>query len=551
VRTFTLDMLEKISDRPSPQHLRTYLSRRKVSQGFEIKAGQVRFSTRGFEHENSPMWMMKAFDVVHEARASLSPHLSSRIRNETRKISPKFRASRHATRIFRDILMSKGAGYVLRQMNETGFLARFVPEFGRFRFRVCRRSNRQCSVAEHCLSAVEELDKLIEDGVSTRGSAIDQRSITGDEVLCLVLALLIKDFRGNKEAASRRLLPKRVASRLGLGAEAAETLTFLLENGPVMVRLAETRDYLEDGVLARFAGLVGNIHRLDILFLFVLADARAEPRHESAWRTSLLAGLYEHTKAVFNRLRPARLPDQPNGRPNNGQVEMMPAAYLPATRILPSASVEESLEEGQVIIRWRPREEGGYHEVTVFTRDFPGLFARLAGMFTALEWDILAADLFTRQDGTVSDLFCIRPRRQVGMASDQARRRIERGLREAVKPEFDIEQMMNRWQTAHRRSITWRQVNAEIRPSVIVDSATSSRSTIVEVRAEDRPGLAYLIARTLVQLQIDIRLARIATEKHYALDVFYVRGPQGAKLSSYEVETAQLHLLAALERTED
>lgn len=63
------------------------------------------------------------------------------------------------------------------------------------------------------------------------------------------------------------------------------------------------------------------------------------------------------------------------------------------------------------------------------------------------------------------------------------------------------------------------------------DNYSSNKSTILEVMAEDRPGLAYKIAGTLAALDLDIVFAKVATEKHLALDIFYVTNAAGEKLA--------------------
>jgi len=50
------------------------------------------------------------------------------------------------------------------------------------------------------------------------------------------------------------------------------------------------------------------------------------------------------------------------------------------------------------------------------------------------------------------------------------------------------------------------------------------------LRTGDRLGLAYKIANTLSSLDLDIVFAKVATEKHLALDVFYVTNAAGEKL---------------------
>jgi UTP:GlnB (protein PII) uridylyltransferase len=46
---------------------------------------------------------------------------------------------------------------------------------------------------------------------------------------------------------------------------------------------------------------------------------------------------------------------------------------------------------------------------------------------------------------------------------------------------------------------------------------------------------------------LDIALAKIATEKSHALDVFYVNGPGGAKLDAEECLRVEAALLVALD----
>ena len=75
---------------------------------------------------------------------------------------------------------------------------------------------------------------------------------------------------------------------------------------------------------------------------------------------------------------------------------------------------------------------------------------------------------------------------------------------------------------------------------------TPDGRTVIEVRANDEPGLVYTIAATLAELGMDISFAKIATEKNQALDIFYVSNAEGSALSSREVATVQRALMEAL-----
>ena len=65
---------------------------------------------------------------------------------------------------------------------------------------------------------------------------------------------------------------------------------------------------------------------------------------------------------------------------------------------------------------------------------------------------------------------------------------------------------------------------------IVIDIQSSPTRTIVDVFAHDRPGLLYIISRTLFQLGHSIELARIATHVDQVVDVFYVVDREGEKI---------------------
>ena len=81
------------------------------------------------------------------------------------------------------------------------------------------------------------------------------------------------------------------------------------------------------------------------------------------------------------------------------------------------------------------------------------------------------------------------------------------------------------------------------RPSVHFDSAACETATLVEIVAEDRPGLLYDLAATFSAASCNIDVVLIDTEGHRAIDVFYVAS-DGTKLTPAIEEILEKRLLA-------
>jgi [protein-PII] uridylyltransferase len=87
-------------------------------------------------------------------------------------------------------------------------------------------------------------------------------------------------------------------------------------------------------------------------------------------------------------------------------------------------------------------------------------------------------------------------------------------------------------------------------PTVIYfDNETSETRTIIQVETEDRVGLLYAISRVLNDLDLDIYVAKISTEKGAAIDSFYIAENDGNKITAPERQKAiEKKLRAAINR---
>ena len=179
--------------------------------------------------------------------------------------------------------------------------------------------------------------------------------------------------------------------------------------------------------------------------------------------------------------------------------------------------------------------------------DRPGFFAKVAGTLTANGINILAVDLFSREDGVVLDTFRICEHSAHRPVKASRRAKVAACLGDAVEGRLDVEQAVRHWLSRNPQRVRHRWGRAARGPSVRFDNEASASATVVDVRAQDRPGLAFAIAETLARMGLNITFAKIATDRALALDVFYVTDG-GQKLAPETLARVEASLLAALQR---
>ena len=199
-----------------------------------------------------------------------------------------------------------------------------------------------------------------------------------------------------------------------------------------------------------------------------------------------------------------------------------------------------------VAFEWRDLADGQCTELTVVADDREGLFARLAGTLTANGVDVLSVDLWSREDGVAIDTFRLSEVSSHRPVRPERRAKVEDGVREALAGRLDVAAAIEKWRARQAPQARRAWGRGARQPSVRFDHEASASATVIEVKAPDRPGLAWTIADVLAGLGLNITFAKIATAKALALDVFYVTD-RGRKLGPGDLPRIEQALIAALE----
>jgi [protein-PII] uridylyltransferase len=152
----------------------------------------------------------------------------------------------------------------------------------------------------------------------------------------------------------------------------------------------------------------------------------------------------------------------------------------------------------------------------------------IAGVLTAQGMNIVGARINTSRDGIALDSFRVGHLDQRERVLEPERwERVQQGLGRVLRGEVDVETLVA---ASRRPSILERPTAASVATEVIVDNAIAADTTVLDVVTEDRVGVLFTITHALHRLGLVIHVAKITTQVHQVLDVFYVTDEHGAKI---------------------
>lgn len=536
----------------------------KSFDGFLAQGGQIYPEARDVFNQDA-FRLLRVFEHAQSRGLRISSELSQLIRRRLRLVNRTFQYAKAARETFIAILGQKGkVGRILRAMHEVDLLGAYLPEFGDLTCLVQHEFFHRYSADEHTLVCIEKLDAL-NDPADGRFSAYRELFEKLHDPFVLYLALLLHDTgkatSAKHHAEASALFAQKVATRLQLSNERRRSLILLVDHHMTLSSTAQRRNLDDPDTIIEFAGIVKDRPTLDALMLLTFADGQGVSDEAwSDWKESLVWQLYRSTRdflaegeAAYLRNRRQRekqrkavaaVLDASYADELDAHFQFMPERYFesfqaPAIadhlrlvrQFLAYGHEHDTVEAGlSAAIQWKPQPDRGHTECWVCTWERKGLLAKLAGSFSSAGLNILSADIFTREDSIVLDMFRVSTAQQAGIEPrDMAA--VEGALRSSLLTEkFDFGPLL---QKARRRRRTSAPAMHEIgfpTRTVITNEATS-RQTLLEVQTPDRLGLLYDLLRALGKLGVNVVLARIATDMGAAIDSFYLTDRENERIT--------------------
>jgi len=547
--------VERCRSVPFWQRLARFLPAPRVDEYFLVRGGLV---TVADEHRarvlDSPALLLRLFDLARARSLSIVPPLIEDIHRHVEQVSPDAYRTLEVSRAFLKILAGPGTTGTLEAMHRAHLLEKLVPAMGKVRGLMQFNQYHKYTVDEHSLLAVGRAEGLSQDK-GVLGEVY--RSIKRKDILHL--AVLMHDLgKGQEEDHSDvgKRLSEDVAASLGFDEQETRTLAFLVHRHLLMAHTAFRRDPNDEKVVLPFAREVGTPEVLKKLLALTAADiAAVGPGVLTKWKESLLIELYTRTMPEVSGDRDehgvperwSQVVEEVGRHPGlagqsgidatwvDAQLKQFPERYVYGTapgRIATHLAAVRRLHTGEVIVETDFNRELGICEYSVITRNdlTPGIFSKIAGVMAGSGLQILDAQILTRADGIVVDTFQVTDPDYRGEPPVERRHTVGDRIAAVLKDWEHVDDVIRR---GARLKTTRPLPKAPEATEVRIDNETSDGFTIIDVFADDRQGLLYVITNAIFQIGLSIHAARISTRLDQVADVFYVTDQAGKKLHDH------------------
>jgi len=441
------------------------------------------------------------------------------------------------------ILSLPHAAAALRVMHDTGLIQAMFPEWRNIVCLVVPDYYHRYTVDEHTLVTIEKLSELAasEDPEHRRFAEILSEV---QDLALLRFALLFHDSgKGAHSGDHARLSVEQARAamqRIQMGPDEQSAVEFLIAHHLDLSAIMTSRDIHDPATALLLADRIGTLERLKLLTLLTYADISAvNPTAMTPWRLEQLWQTYRVTHQQFIReLETERIADLPKDFAEpSGFIRGFPSRYLrthtPEDVRAHTELYELSKSSGVAV---RIDEPGGVHRATIVAGDRPALFASLAGAISSFGMDILKAEAFSNDQGLILDTFVFSDPKHTLELNPTEIDRLRQTLEDVALGRLDTEQLL-RGRAAHHRL-----QKRTVEPRVHFDSNACDTATLIEIIAEDRPGLLYDLSAAISTAGCNIDVVLIDTEGRKAIDVFYV-ATNGGPLASNAQEGLSRTLL--------
>lgn len=488
----------------------------------------------------TPKLLLQVFQHIAKNNVikGITPATSRALRAARYKINNSFRANPDNQRLFVDfwhILHTSSRAMFL--MKRSGILADYLKCFKKITGKMQYDMFHNYTVDEHTLFLLRNLAHFASSQYDQQFPLCSQIMQKQKQPEIIFIAGLFHDIakgRGGDHSELGALEVMLFCENHGFDKPDSETIQWLVANHLIMSLTAQKRDLTDPKVIEDFAHLVGNKNRLELLYILTIADIRATSNTLwNSWKDSLLKELY---RATNNHLKqsPQLIVDlaQSNQRQAkeillNNQFDLTAIESLwgyhnenyfekhNPESIAWQTNLILSRTNNDKVIGIRNIEKSAVSEVFVYNKDQKNLFGALTATLDQKSLKILAANIYTDDNGYCYDSFFVLDKNGNTLDNKQIQIEIKQAI---IKSLNDINKTKLFVQRREPRQLKYFSIPTEI--NFFEDEY--SAFTRMELISRDRPGLLAAIAQAFVTTQVKLHDAKITTLGEKVEDTFII-----------------------------
>ncbi len=543
---------------------RFHRKKSEIFDGYEARDGLI-FPADGDPFADNPAELMRFFLHTQQRGLRTSPEIRKCFKEHWYSIDGNFRKLRANREVFEQMLQNRGqVAQVLRQMHRLGFLGRYLPEFGQLTDLVQHEFFHQYTADEHTLRCIDELDRVhrSDDPKEEFFKRIFQDM---PDSVAMYVALIMHDtgraegVRVHEDASA--ILAAQVCKRLRFTGDRLRLIMFLVDHHLTFWRTATTKDISDPKTISEFASAVKNRAYMEALYLFTYVDSRGTNDEAwNDWKASLMQQLYRSTCAYFeDRKAFDEKFHRPISQTKQRVLDKLPDSYQEEIeahfRTLPeryfsyrgatstirhiklfrqffNTLKKDGHESLAPVFGWETRASEGYTLLEVAGWNRLSLLTTIAGALASRGLNILAADVFVRDDDVAVLIFRVCTTNFRPIQNERERERLEKLICEACLPGNDIDLPSLIEKEAQPSVLDEPKPLFTMPQRVYLTNDQSDQTTVLEIQAADRIGLLYDVFSVLSSLSADVLNARISTQAGAAIDRFHlVDSDTGAKIT--------------------
>ena len=507
--------------------------------------------------ERQPFALIEAFLLVAQDPSirDIRGNTVRLIRAHVPLIDTSFRKDIRCRSLFMEILKApSGQTHALRKMDAYGVLGAYIPAFGRVTGQMQHDLFHVYTVDAHLLFVVRNLRRMDiaeHNHELPECSAIMQRQFKKYRLYLGALFHDIAKGRGGDHSTLGERDAVRFCKRHDLSDYDANFVAWLVRAHLLMSWFAQREDISDPEVIERFASQVGDQERLDNLYLLTVADMRAtSPKVWNDWKGKLLSDLYRETTRALRR--GIGSPLQATEKIRDLQVETLsllsgtdtdavaalwklfePDYFLrsqPEALAWHASLLLERPAGDLPIVDSRSDQESGTLRFFICSPDSDNLLSDVTAGFDRLNLNIVDARVHRLTSKLVILIFIVL---KTGHSDfdDRGLMRATHRLREQIlQPEQSAPPRRNPLSRALK--------HFPIETTVKFSQVENQETTIMEVVAQDRPGLLLAVAKAMLSCKIRLVNAKVATFGEKAEDIFFITDRDGQPLTDVAVQEA-------------